>query len=110
MLRFYGASDDLVEVDGVFREEFNLPGNNELDLVIHAPDGTPVFGVFAKYGKNGIWVVAPVMLDEDIGIPYDWAFTTFSGADSAPGAYPGGYTMVLLVTGVTEGYYVAERE
>lgn len=36
----YGASDDLVEIDGDLQEEFYLPGGDETEVVLTAPDGT----------------------------------------------------------------------
>lgn len=51
----YGASDDLIEVEGAIREEFN-PRNDEMSYLAFS-DGTVLS---AEYGKGGIWHIRRV--------------------------------------------------
>lgn len=88
MITIYGASDDLVEVDGcVGADEFNVGVNWQGDLV--AP-GTEQLRVFAEYdaARNGCWLIAVTQTDEDVPLP-SWPIT-FSGHDS-------GYSLLLSI-------------
>lgn len=38
-ITIYGASDDLIEVDGDVKDEFYLPGSDSADVILTAPDG-----------------------------------------------------------------------
>jgi hypothetical protein len=54
-IRVYGASDDLIEVEGDLQEEFNPPSNRSGDSLISFlafSDGT-VLSII--YGPEGIW-------------------------------------------------------
>ena len=56
MIRVYGASDDLIEVDGDIREEFN-PNGDERDSVLAFSDGTVLT---IQYTSEGIWRIARI--------------------------------------------------
>lgn len=51
----YGASDDLIEINGDLTEEFTLPGSDEALLAFS--EGTVLR---IKYTPDGIWRIAPV--------------------------------------------------
>jgi len=51
-LTIYGASDDLIEVEGVFREEFNAYEKWEGRVI--APNGDALT-VFAEFGARGAY-------------------------------------------------------
>ena len=55
MITIYGASDDLVEVEGDIREEFNPEGDGPDYLAFS--DGT-VLSI--RYDHDGIWRISPV--------------------------------------------------
>jgi len=58
MITVYGASDDLVEIEGDVREEFSYRGGQEDDSTYLAfSDGT-VLSI--RYDNDGIWRIAPV--------------------------------------------------
>ena len=54
----YGASDDLIEIDGDIREEFNPSMNDDESWLLAISDGTVLR---ITYGKMGIWRLAPVI-------------------------------------------------
>lgn len=47
MIEIYGSSDDLIEIDGDIREEFNAE-----EGYLAFSDGTVLY---IEYGKEGIW-------------------------------------------------------
>ena len=61
-LIFYGASDDLIEVEGVFEEEY--PAEKGTFLVV-AGDGRQA-KVRVTYENEGCWSVATWPVDDDI--------------------------------------------
>lgn len=52
MIEVYGASDDLIEVEGEIREEFSYSGDDERGDVLGFSDGTLLS---IEYGRAGIW-------------------------------------------------------
>lgn len=92
----YGASDDLVEIDNVdpeseeYREEY--PALRGAQFELKAPDGERM-GIWAKYSPEGVWVVAPYVLDEEDSFP-NWSFSIGQGNE---GQYPGNYSMYVEV-------------
>lgn len=94
-LRFYGASDDLLEVEGDFEEEY--PAHGHTFVTVHAPDGTFV-EVHAEHGNTG-WFVGLGGLDEDDIWP-DWGFRYLN-----PATHGSGYSPVLEIT-VPDGFRV----
>lgn len=57
MIKVYGASDDLVEVEGDIREEFN-PTEDERDSVLVFSDGTVLT---IQYTSEGVWRITPLI-------------------------------------------------
>jgi hypothetical protein len=51
-LTITGASDDLIEIDGAIREEFNVYPEDDEDLFVAVSDGTLLS---VDYDKDGIW-------------------------------------------------------
>ncbi len=89
MIEVYGASDDLIEVEGDIREEFyaieEASGDGGL---LSFSDGT-VFGI--RYSDAGVWRIAPVVKG-----------TAFEGITQAPEDDDDNYSdRALLGEGVT---------
>lgn len=70
-LKIYGASDDLIEVEGALREEFSYYSTNwELQRFLAVSDGTLLR---VSYDEDGIWRFIPLVvgsstLDFSIGM------------------------------------------
>jgi hypothetical protein len=60
----YGASDDLVEVEGDIREEFN-PASDDEPSYLAFSDGT-VLSI--HYTERGIWRITPVARGDGSGV------------------------------------------
>jgi hypothetical protein len=58
-LTIYGASDDLIEVDGCIREEFNFYPREDESLLIGVSDGTLLR---VRYDEDGIWRFTPIVV------------------------------------------------
>ena len=56
-LKIYGASDDLIEIEGDIREEFYCQSGDESLLAI--ADGTLLR---IAYDNDGVWRITPVVL------------------------------------------------
>lgn len=68
-LTIYGASDDLVEVEGLFTNEFYVQGDNEaVTLLVTCPDGRSC-KVRVAYVDGGVWAVSYQPSDEDVPAP-----------------------------------------
>jgi hypothetical protein len=67
-ITIYGASDDLVEVDGCEgADEFNVRDRWQGDLV--APGGTEQMRVHCWYDDDGCWQVGVGQVLEDVQMP-----------------------------------------
>lgn len=77
MITIYGASDDLVEVEGCEgADEFYVHGGVSGDTVcwhgdLVAPGGTEQMRVSAFYGETGTWHFALGQTDESVPFP-EW--------------------------------------
>lgn len=71
-LTIYGASDDLIEVEGTLREEFNVYLDLDSDVLYLAiSDGTLLR---VRYDESGIWRFTPIVVgssDIDIKLGVD---------------------------------------
>lgn len=56
----YGASDDLIEIEGDIREEFTPPYDEEALLAFS--DGTVLR---MRYSAQGVWRIVPVMSNSE---------------------------------------------
>lgn len=66
----YGASDDLVEIEGIEgADEFNIY-NESWKGVIEAPNGDTAI-LYVDYRDNGCWTSALGIYEEDYKLP-DW--------------------------------------
>jgi hypothetical protein len=63
-----GASDDLVEIEGVLREEFDVPSSETINLLIVTPDANQA-KVRVSYTRNGVWEIGYAPVDEDVSAP-----------------------------------------
>lgn len=61
----YGASDDLIEVEGDIREEFNPPYGVEEEVFLAFSNGTVLR---IKYTNAGVWRIAPVIFGGELKI------------------------------------------
>lgn len=72
-IRFYGASDDLVEIDGAMHEEFNVYERPFIGHLVR-PSGEKLT-VVASYGfceqLGSTWLVAPILHNDGDVLP-DW--------------------------------------
>jgi hypothetical protein len=78
-LMFYGASDDLIEVEGVFREEYTLPRGDYGDFLVSRDDGQgQVEGcrVRVRYTDIGTWGVEVSMMEDGFLLPWPVRFGT----------------------------------
>lgn len=57
-LTITGASDDLIEIDGDIREEFNVYLNDDQESYLSISDGTLLRVI---YDEDGIWRFTPVV-------------------------------------------------
>lgn len=84
-LKIYGASDDLIEVEGDIREEFYAKKVGEhvdgLTLTLSRIINGAVEGldVHVRYERGGVWSVGVSQLDEDVDLP-DWGIRLSSNA------------------------------
>ncbi len=72
-LKFYGASDDLMEVEGGIREEWGCFGRPCI-LRVYSPKSDEGLLVIGEYGRTGVWatwMLGAAQLDEGVEIP-DW--------------------------------------
>lgn len=66
-ITIYGASDDLVEVEGSIRREFDCI-SGDAELIVASSDGA--LRVFMRYENNGCWSAAVGQIDEGARIPW----------------------------------------
>ena len=65
-LEIYGASDDLVEFNGAFYEEYNIHEPTEFDIEFTSPRGVRSFTLLAEFGEG--WSLAlQFNTGEDVG-------------------------------------------
>lgn len=56
----YGASDDLIEIEGNIREEFSsYPPEDDETLILAVSDGTVLR---VRYDEDGIWRFTPLVI------------------------------------------------
>lgn len=91
-LRIYGASDDLIELEGAIEEELNVYDEHHFTLT--APDGQQIT-IIGLYLPNGTWAFAPAITgDDDDGSLPDWNITIRQGN---PDFGEPAYTTVLVL-------------
>jgi len=96
-ITIFGASDDLIEIDGVpGADEFCKPAGAWVG-VIEAPNGDTAL-VFVDYRDNGCWTTALGLFDEDYKFP-NWKITT-SNCDELGTAYST-FTTIEVPDGTT---------
>lgn len=59
-ITIYGASDDLIEIDGDINEEFNVLGKEKSILAFS--NGTVLR---MEYGDDGTWQIRPLVVTEE---------------------------------------------
>ncbi|PBC38570.1 hypothetical protein CJ179_38920 [Rhodococcus sp. ACS1] len=70
-LIIYGASDDLVELEGYIEDEFYVDEANEFHGSLVGPGGS--LGIFAKFGWRG-WELSVTALENDGHAPWPFHF------------------------------------
>lgn len=75
MITIHGASDDLIEVAGHQREEFNVYGDSDIGwpVRVHGDDGE--LTVVMRYGDRGCWSAEVQMPGEDQPLPWPVSIT-----------------------------------
>ena len=100
VVEVYGASDDLVEIEGIEgADEFNTDGN--WTGVLIAPDGATAL-LYVDYRRNGCWTVTLGRWEEDYALP-DWEVKIASDDSLCS------YSTVAYIT-VPDGTTVSELE
>lgn len=63
MVKVWGTSDDLVEIEGDIRNEFGCYGTDDSEhgVLVVASDGTAIEVQYGKGGK-GIWEIKPLKI------------------------------------------------
>ena len=74
MIKIYGASDDLIEIEGDIREELTYNENAENNYLAFS-DGT-VVSIF--YDNDGVWRITPTIIGR---AKYQKTFEAVSGDD-----------------------------
>ena len=74
-----GASDDLIEVDGDIREEFNVLGNDE-GSILGFSNGTVLR---VRYDDEGVWRITPLWHTTVVKIDYASDDTKYTYSDVA---------------------------
>lgn len=88
MIRIYGGSDDLVEIEGDYNEELNVEMNKWMPITIGDEKGGLLVHVgYGLLSRNGVWEICVEQIDEDVPIP--WLVTI--------GVAPQGYSTLLTV-------------
>lgn len=81
VIEFYGASDDLIEVDGDAPgcDEYNVISDGPLiaTFAVEADEGG--CRVHAIYTTGGVWSFAVAQMEEDFPVPADWTISTANG-------------------------------
>jgi hypothetical protein len=97
----YGASDDLVEIEGTdgTREELNALTPHPTRFELRTESFEEGLAVLAWYDFGGCWAVAPLPIDEDTRIPGAWTYTLARGGRTpgTVGPTPPVYSMVLTI-------------
>jgi hypothetical protein len=97
MITIYGASDDLVEVEGKIEGADEYSTGGHWSGVIEAPDGATAI-VYVDYRDNGTWTTTIGQYEEDYPLP-EWT--------AATAVEPGGYSTTLSLI-VPEGSKITE--
>lgn len=83
MITIYGASDDLVEVDGCKgADEFSPDDKDTWHADLIGPDGAQM-RVFARYERHGCWSVGASQVDEEVPFP-SWPVKVRGAAGREP--------------------------
>lgn len=99
-LRFSGGSDDLVELEGLIREEYGAYEAEPAIFEVGSRAGRQLL-VYAHYGKESpCWYFAVGMIDEDVRLP-EWPIKIENGH---------GYStsLVIEIPEGVEGIYVSK--
>jgi hypothetical protein len=94
-LQFYGGSDNLIEVEGWFAEEYNT---TRASFLVGDERGGCIITI--AYLKSGLWTGTVRQVEEDIPIPWNVRIST--GAPHRAGSIKGvptgcGYSVVVTV-------------
>lgn len=84
-IAFYGSSDDLIEIEGDWREEFNGESKSFEIAGLH---------VSVQYGRSGCWEIRIVQQDEEITVTAEEMKLSIQPLAGMDGSDPG-YSMRL---------------
>lgn len=85
MIEIYGASDDLIEVEGCEgADEFGVDAKGRWQADLVGPGGTDQLRIRAEWDpdKSGCWVISLSQTDESVPFP-PWG----NGIEQAPSGY-----------------------
>ena len=91
LLIIYGASDDLIEIEGDINEEFNAIDGG----VLRIDSDDDWMEVDCTYDAEGRWLISPLPVEDGPNAP--WAMTIALGATNMYGKYAPTYSNVLTV-------------
>lgn len=83
MLKIYGASDDLVEIEGSIEDEINCY-DASVEFTVGYPEPAPgrniqgvkiIMRYAPKWANAGVWTAEIFPIDEDIDIPWPVSIT-----------------------------------
>ncbi len=78
--KFYGASDDLIEIEGVKGADEFGAYNSSSGNVVNATFILGAIAVYAIYGEGGTWAFAVGRIDEDVPLP-NWPIRLRQGTE-----------------------------
>ena len=90
---FYGASDDLIVVEGAEDHEHNVVGTQAGSFTLTLPDNRGC-RIHIRWLLHGCWSAGVSPLDEDIEVPPTW---TLAVGQSRSGRAPS-YSAVLIAS------------
>jgi hypothetical protein len=67
-IRFYGASDDLLEIEGAITEEVS-DVNGRIEVMLTGPEYGAMF-IVAEFSPGGVWMLGCSQADEDHPLPW----------------------------------------
>lgn len=86
MIRIYGASDDLIEIEGDVEEGICRVSGKGPSITIGGREGGVVVRMTYGHGDSGVWAAFVRQIDENVPIP--WSVTI--DVAPAPHRYPPG--------------------
>lgn len=97
-LTIYGASDDLIELEGAIDDEYSIGSADDWEAIITADDKE--IRVFAAYLSCGVWAVSAAPVEDGVPMP-DWNIRLENAPDND-------YSSALVMDLPTRGVNIQE--